>query len=163
MFEAYTAINCSYCGQVILGCKEHACYNINNYKKENMKDKIIRSYMQARKDRDTLKADLFSLVVSDIKLSEKENECEIHDSKIIDILNKLLKGIRDSLKHRVTEKSELEEALILSLLPKQLTVEEIKEIMNVEQLLSMRDLMPHLKRCYLGRYDPVVVQSIFKM
>ena len=50
MFEAYTAINCSYCGQVILGCKEHACYNINNYKKENMKDKIIRSYMQARKD-----------------------------------------------------------------------------------------------------------------
>ena len=56
-FEAYTAISCSFCGEIILGCENHNCYNINDYNSEKMSAAIGQSVAlpseiikQSRKD-----------------------------------------------------------------------------------------------------------------
>lgn len=99
-----------------------------------LKDKINQDYMEAFKAKDTLKKNLLSVVKGEIQTIEKnQGISNLPDEEVVKILNKTAKSLREIF---VTDNSEvltnvrLELDIIESYLPKQMTQEEITEMIK---------------------------------
>lgn len=142
-------------------------------------DRIYKDMIDAKKARDEFKSNALSFIFSAIKQykidARKQNE-QLTDEEVINVLNKAAKQRKDSIEmyekaNRIDllekEKKELE--IIMSYLPKQLTNDEILEIIKNEakelNVTSMKDMsklmgsvMPKLK----GKADGKVVSELVK-
>ncbi|RME90055.1 MAG: hypothetical protein D6767_07470 [Candidatus Hydrogenedentota bacterium] len=129
-------------------------------------EQIAKDALEARKARDSEKAAFLNTVLSDIRMKAKnDGNREPNDSDAISVLKKFLKSAKESLdalktSGRDTSKIEQEIEILQQYLPKPLSEEELKKIIEeIVQALPeknpkmMGKVMAALKEKYDGRYD----------
>lgn len=128
---------------------------------------IRKDMFNAKKEKDTLKANLLSSLYSDMfNLTKSGKDYAEEDS--MKIIKKYIKTIDENLTLDIPAESKdkfhKEKAILESYLPKQISKEEIEKI--VTELLSsgrqMKDIMQHFKENYSGQYDGRTVSETVK-
>lgn len=105
-----------------------------------LKEKINADYITAMKNKEQVKKNLLSVIRGEIQTMEKNmgGNTVILDNDITNILNKIAKSLRESIKTSPTDELNEELTIVESYLPKQMTQEEIAII--VKQLIEEKDL-----------------------
>lgn len=140
----------------------------------SLKDRLMEDLKDSMRNKDTVKKNTITMIRAAIKQKEVDERIELEDKAILDIISKQLKernnaiedfkkGDRQDLVD--TTKEEIE--ILLNYLPKQLTEEEVKEIVaktidevNAKSMkdigVVMQSVMPKVK----GRADGNIVNKI---
>ncbi len=141
-----------------------------------LKEQLMDDLKAAMKDKDIIRKNTVQMIRSAVLQFEKDNKTELDDSGVTDVIAKELKRRRDVLPEY--EKSGREDLIadinreieiLLAYLPKQLTKEELEEIVvaaiNEVGATSMKDMgkimgavMPKTK----GRADGKMINEIVK-
>ena len=121
-----------------------------------LKEQLMQDLKDAMKEKDTIKKDTVQMVRAGILQIEKDKGIEVDDSKIIEIIAKEVKGKKDALvdfekggRQDLIDQTNQEIEILSKYLPKQLSKEEIKEIVqniiNDIGATSMKDMGPVMK------------------
>ena len=121
-----------------------------------LKEQLMQDLKDAMKEKDTIKKDTVQMVRAAILQIEKDKAIEVDDAKIIEIIAKEVKGKKDALvdfekggRQDLIDQTNSEIDILSKYLPKQLSQEEIKEIVQkiVNDLgaTSMKDMGPIMK------------------
>ena len=134
-----------------------------------LKEKINADFITAFKSGDTVTKSLLSVVKGEIQTQEKNTmESSLSDENVTKILNKFVKSLKETLAANPDDETTQKElAIIEGYLPKQLTTEEIQEIVNklIESgLSSMGEFMRYFKDLPVDRQTvaDIIKQSINK-
>ena len=116
-----------------------------------LKEKLMQDLKDAMKEKDSVKKDTVQMVRAAILQIEKDKGIEVDDDKIIEIIAKEVKGKKDALvefekggRQDLIDQTNKEIEILSKYLPKQLSKEEIKAI--VEEVIketgatSMKDM-----------------------
>ncbi len=130
-------------------------------------DSIRKDMFEAKKAKDTVKANLLSTLFSEIfTLSKSGKELAAEDE--LKIIRKFLKNIDETLAFDIPDstktKLNTEKGILEGYLPQQLSKEEIEKIVAdlVADGKGMKDIMPYFKENYSGKYDGRTVSEIVK-
>ena len=126
--------------------------------------------------KDVVTRDTLRMLISDIKKFEIDERVQADDATISNLINKNVKQRRDSIEQFkngeradlvATEQSQLD--VILKYLPKQLSEEEIKLLIqegiaevSAEGMQDMGKLMGHLKPQFEGKADMSIVSKLVR-
>lgn len=140
----------------------------------SIKDKLMADLKDAMKSHNKLRKDVITLIRSAIKQREVDERIELTDEDILTIISKQLKEKKSSIedfkkgnREDLVKQTEDEMKILLEYLPKQLSQEDLKEIVKVaidkENISSMKDIgklmkavMPQVK----GKADGNAVNKI---
>lgn len=135
-------------------------------------DEIKKANVQAMKDKDSVARSFYSVVLNKIMLEnikKREKGEEVNDSDIANILQKTIKELEEEKENykkvnHIEEVKNIETQIELAkkYLPKQLTKEEIKDIINSLEDKSIPSVMKHFKANYNGKCDMREVQEVLK-
>jgi uncharacterized protein YqeY len=132
-----------------------------------LSEKIRIDMQNARRAKDTLKANLLSALYGElINLSKSGKEFNQDDE--IRLIRKFIKNIDETLALDISEenrtKFNLERRILEEYLPAQLSEHEIREIVKTlaAEGKVMKDIMSYFKENYTGRYDGKTVSEIVK-
>ena len=104
-----------------------------------LKEKIKKDFMEAMKNRETLRKNLLSVVISEVQTIEQNQGVEnLSDEEITKILNKTVKSLKETNASFPSEQTAEELLIVESYLPKQMTEDEIAT--KVQELISEKDL-----------------------
>jgi hypothetical protein len=102
-----------------------------------LKEQLMNDLKDAMKAKDEIKKNTVQMVRAAILQIEKDNGIEVDDNKIIDIIAKEVKKRKDAAvdfeksgREDLIEKNNQEIAILTTYLPKQLSKEEIEEIVK---------------------------------
>ena len=139
-------------------------------------DTINKDLKAAMLSKDVVTRDTLRMLISDIKRFEIDERIEADDAKISNLINKNVKQRRDSIEQFkngnrddlvATEEEQLN--VILKYLPKQLSEQEIQELIQegivsvaAENMQDMGKLMGHLKPKFEGKADMSIVSKLVK-
>lgn len=135
-----------------------------------MQTKITNAFKQAMLNKDENAKRVISTLRAEIKNKEIElrtSNKEMNDDVILSLVQKLIKQTKDAIemfknggREDLVEKNEKEISILTQFLPKQLTTDEIDDILKQEietnSITSMKDmgkLMGVLKTKYSGQMD----------
>lgn len=135
-----------------------------------MQTKITNAFKQAMLNKDEDSKRVISTLRAEIKNKEIElrtSNKEMNDDVILSLVQKLIKQTKDAIemfknggREDLVEKNEKEISILSQFLPKQLTTDEIDDILKQEietnSITSMKDmgkLMGVLKSKYSGQMD----------
>jgi len=122
---------------------------------------IKEDFITSFKNKEMEKKNLLGLVKWEILLIEKERE--VTDIDVIKIIKKLLKWINESLKTKEDKALIKEKEILESYLPKELSKEEIKEIITkLEDNKNIWLVMKYFKDNYEWRIDNRLVMECIK-
>ena len=135
-------------------------------------DEIKANNIKAMKERDNVTRGVLSVIMTKYKLQEVEAKAsgkEIGDKELLAIIQKTLKELSDEKEgyakvgntERVSDITKQEEVLS-SYLPKQLSEQEIRDIINSLDDKSVPNVMKHFKMNYAGQVDMSLVNSILR-
>ena len=103
----------------------------------SIKERLQEDWKQALKAKDKLKVDTITMAKSAILLVEKTNGTKLEDSQVIEVLAKEVKQRREALlefekgnRQDLVDAANAEISILLGYLPKQLTDDEIYEIVK---------------------------------
>lgn len=100
-----------------------------------LKEKINKDYLEAFKQKETLKKNLLSVIKGEIQTVEKNTGSNtLSDEEVTKILNKTVKSLKETITLSNDEKSIAELSIIENYLPKQMTEQEITE--KVQSLID---------------------------
>ncbi|MFR6454326.1 GatB/YqeY domain-containing protein [Peptoniphilus lacrimalis] len=140
----------------------------------SIKDKLMADLKDAMKSHNKLRKDVITLIRSAIKQREVDERIELADEDILTIISKQLKEKKSSIedfkkgnREDLVKQTEDEMKILLEYLPKQLSQEDLKEIVkdaiDKENISSMKDIgklmkavMPQVK----GKADGNAVNKI---
>ena len=140
----------------------------------SIKDKLMADLKDAMKSHNKLRKDVITLIRSAIKQREVDERIELTDEDILTIISKQLKEKKSSIedfkkgnREDLVKQTEDEMKILLAYLPKQLSQEDLKEIVkdaiDKENISSMKDIgklmkavMPQVK----GKADGNAVNKI---
>lgn len=116
-----------------------------------LKEKLMNDLKDAMKNKDTIKKNTVQMVRAAILQIEKDKGIEVEDNKILEIIAKEVKTKRDVLKdfekanrQDLIEQTNQEIEVLEQYLPKQLSKDEIKEILKkiIEKIgaTTMKDM-----------------------
>ena len=121
-----------------------------------LKEKLMQDLKDAMKEKNNIKKDTVQMVRAAILQIEKDKGIEVSDEKIIEIIAKEVKGKKDAIidfekggREDLVLQTNTEIAILSKYLPKQLSKEEIKTI--VEEIIKslgatgIKDLGPVMK------------------
>ena len=130
-------------------------------------EKIKQDQLQSRKDRTEGKTSLLTTLYSESAMVGKNQNRETTDSEVISVIKKFMKNNEEFRKS--IDKNEdtyfrllLEYVILESYLPKQLTEQEIKDIVHHQDHETLGDCMKHFKENYSGLYDAKLVKDIYQ-
>lgn len=130
-------------------------------------EKIRKDMQDAKKNRETVKANLLSTLYAEIFTQSKSGK-EMTEEDEIKIIRKFIKNTDETLSYGISDdakqKLNQEKAILESYLPQQLTMEEIEKTVTglIAEGKTMKDIMPYFKENYSGRYDGKTVSEIVK-
>lgn len=142
----------------------------------SLKEKLMEDLKDSMKSKDTIKKNTITMVRAAIKQREVDERIELSEDAILDIISKQLKEKRMAIeefkkgqRQDLVELTEKEMEILLQYLPKQLSEEEVEEIVieTIKEInaTSMKDIgiimkavMPKVK----GRTDGNIVNKIIK-
>ncbi|AOT68526.1 GatB/YqeY domain-containing protein [Geosporobacter ferrireducens] len=142
----------------------------------SLKEKLMEDLKIAMKEKDQLKKSVITMVRASIKQYEVDHRVELDDDSVLEIMSKQVKQKKDAIeefakggREDLVNEAKAEIEVLLTYLPKQLTEDEISEI--VVQVLNetgastakdmgkvMAALMPKVK----GRADGKLVNQVVK-
>ena len=135
-------------------------------------DEIKSANIEAMKARDNTSRAVLSIVLTKYKLQEVELKSqgkEIGDAELLSIIQKVIKELEDEkagyLKVNNQERADnvsKQMEVISSYLPKQLSEEEIKKIIDSLEDKSVPSVMKHFKTNYAGQVDMSLVNSVLR-
>ena len=135
-------------------------------------DEIKAANINAMKARDNTSRAVLSVVLTKYKLQEVELRSqgkEIGDKELLSIIQKVLKELADEkegyLKVNNQERADnvaRQEEVLSSYLPKQLSEQEIRDIINGLDDKSVPSVMKHFKTNYAGQVDMSLVNSVLR-
>lgn len=127
---------------------------------------IKQDQLNARKNKEVVKASLLTTLIGDIENSTKTKNNQDVNVLIISILKSYLdKNIEFQTTHPnddVLIKLKEEQLILQSYMPSSLSDEDILSIIKTEQLSSMPNTMKHFKDKYFGRYDGKKLSELAK-
>ncbi len=135
-------------------------------------DEIKSANIEAMKARDNTSRAVLSIVLTKYKLQEVELKSqgkEIGDAELLSIIQKVIKELEDEkagyLKVNNQERADnvsKQMEVISSYLPKQLSEEEIRKIINSLEDKSVPSVMKHFKMNYAGQVDMSLVNRVLR-
>ena len=135
-------------------------------------DKIKSANIEAMKARDNTSRAVLSIVLTKYKLQEVELKSqgkEIGDAELLSIIQKVIKELEDEkagyLKVNNQERADnisKQMEVISSYLPKQLSEEEIRKIIDSLEDKSVPSVMKHFKMNYAGQVDMSLVNRVLR-
>ena len=135
-------------------------------------DEIKSANIEAMKARDNTSRAVLSIVLTKYKLQEVELKSqgkEIGDAELLSIIQKVIKELEDEkagyLKVNNQERADnisKQMEVISSYLPKQLSEEEIKKIIDSLEDKSVPSVMKHFKMNYAGQVDMSLVNRVLR-
>lgn len=145
----------------------------------NMQNKIMNAYKQAMLNKNENRKRVINTLRDEIKNKEIElrsSQKELTDADILSLIQKLIKQNKDAIqmfndggRQDLVEKNEMEITILEEFLPKQLTNDEIDNIIKQEiekngynSLKDMGKLMGYFKSNYSGQVDMGYVSSRIK-
>lgn len=142
----------------------------------SLKERLMQDLKQAMKDRDKVKKDVVTMIRAAIKQREVDERVELDEEGIIEVISKQVKQKKDAIedfkkggREDLVELTNKEIDILMEYLPRQLTEDEIDEIVKeaIEQVgaNTMQDMgkvmgyvMPKVK----GRADGNIVNKIVR-
>ena len=142
----------------------------------SLKDKLLLDLKDAMKNKDNVRKNTIQLVRSGVLQIEKDNKIELDDEGILDVISKELKKRRDSMpdfiksgRQDLIDNLNDEIKILLEYLPKQLTEDEIKNLVDealkqtrASSIKDMGKVMANLAPKVKGRADNKVVSGFIK-
>ena len=135
-------------------------------------DEIKAANIAAMKARDNVSRGVLSVIITKYKLQEVELRSkgqEIGDKELISIIQKTLKELADEKEgyQKVNNQERVDdiakqESVLQGYLPKQLSEQEIRDIINSLEDKSVPNVMKHFKTNYAGQVDMSLVNSILR-
>jgi len=128
---------------------------------------IRKDMFEAKKVKDTVKANLLSTLFAEIFTQSKSGK-EMTDEDELKVIRKFMKNIDDTLKLEIPaetrQKLEQEKQILSAYLPSQLSAEEVDKLVSdmVKEGKTIKDIMPFFKSNYSGRYDGRSVSEAVK-
>ena len=133
-------------------------------------DELKKAQMEALKQKDTLTRSVLQIVTGKAKLVEIEKRTKnesLTDDDVILVINKVIKELEEEIlafknagRLEKVEELSTQKDILSKYLPKQLSEEEIKEIINTLEDKSMPNIMKHFKQNYLGKCDMKLVNKL---
>lgn len=130
-------------------------------------EKIRKDMQEAKINKEKVKANLLSTLYAEIFTKSKSGD-KMTEEDELKIIRKFIKNIEETLSFEVTDdiKNKLlqEKEILISYLPKQLSIEEINDIVAdlIHQGKQLKDIMQHFKEKYSGLYDGKTVSELVK-
>jgi uncharacterized protein YqeY len=142
----------------------------------SLKETLLQDMKQAMKEKDVIRKNTIQLVRAGVLQIEKDKQIELDDEGVLDVIAKELKKRRDSMpdfeksgRADLIENLKKEIEVLLGYLPKQLTEDEIKAIVEdaVKQsgastMKEMGKVMAIIAPKVKGRADNKVVSTFVK-
>ena len=133
-------------------------------------DEIKKANIQAMKDKDTDARSVYSVVINkyvNLEIDLVSKGQKLTDADMISIIQKVTKELEEELAgwvkaNRVDKIAavDYQEKLIAKYLPKQLTEDEIRDVINSLEDKSIPSVMKHFKTNYAGQVDMGLVNKI---
>ncbi|MBU5427112.1 GatB/YqeY domain-containing protein [Tissierella pigra] len=142
----------------------------------SLKEKLMEDLKDSMRNKDTIKKNTITMIRAAIKQKEVDERIDVSEEAILEIISKQLKEKRMAIeefkkgqREDLVELTEKEMDILLEYLPKQLSEEEVEEIVaetikevNATSMkdigLIMKTVMPKVK----GRTDGTIVNKIIK-
>ena len=116
-----------------------------------LKEKLLEDLKESMKNKDVIRKNTVQMVRAAILQIEKDKGIEVDDEKIIDIIAKEMKKKKDAMvdfekaaRQDLIDQTNMEMAVLAEYLPKQLSRDEVKEIVSKVILetgaTSMKDM-----------------------
>lgn len=142
----------------------------------SLKESLHEDWKQALKSKDKFKATTISMARAAILLREKTDGSVLEDNQVIDIISKQVKQGHESIvefekgnRQDLVDQCKSEIEILLSYLPKQLSEEEITEVVRAsieeagaKSMKDMRSLMAVLSPKIKGKADGKLVNQVVK-
>ena len=142
----------------------------------SLKETLMNDLKQAMKDKDTVRKNTVQLIRSGVLQIEKDKQITLDDEGVLDVIAKELKKRRDSMpdfeksgREDLIDQLKQEMEVLLGYLPKQLTEDEMKAIVDRVvgelQATSMKDMgkvMAALAAETKGRADNKFISQYVK-
>ncbi len=142
----------------------------------SLKDKLLQDLKEAMKEKDTVRKNTVQLVRSGVLQIEKDKKIELDDEGVLDVISKELKKRRDSMpdyvksgRQDLIDNLNKEIEVLLTYLPKQLTEDEIKVIVEeavketgAATMKDMGKVMANVTPKVKGRADNKIVSGLVK-
>lgn len=129
-------------------------------------EKVKADLLQARKDRDQLKAALLRTFVGDLEtMGKNKGNRTPTDEEVIALARKYANNIKEVLSLFATETAAKELEIISSYIPVQYTEDELKTIIAAMYLqfgANVGAIMKDLKRLHAGYYDGAMAARLIK-
>ena len=134
----------------------------------SMWSRINSDFIQARKEKNEVNKSILSLVYSALKNRAIELRVEeLVDQEVISVIKKIAKQLDEEIESnvkvgRMEKANELtyQKNLIQAYLPKQLSEDEIKNILNTLEDKSIPSVMKYFKTNYNGLVDMSLVNKL---
>ena len=142
----------------------------------SLKETLLQDMKQAMKEKDVIRKNTIQLVRAGVLQIEKDKQIELDDEGVLDVISKELKKRRDSMpdfersgRADLIENLKKEIEVLLGYLPKQLTEDEIKKIVEdavkesgAATMKDMGKVMAVITTKVKGRADNKVVSTFVK-
>lgn len=119
---------------------------------------ISEDLKSAMKEKNTVKLGILRVLKAEIQRLEQgaNGKVELSDGDVVKIVKKLTEGIKE------TTRNQDELNVLEAYLPKQLTEDQMREIISLLSVKDMGAIMKHFKANYDGQYDGKTLSSIVK-
>lgn len=113
-----------------------------------MKEKLMEDLKMAMKNKDIVKKNTIQMIRAAILQTEKDKQTELDDNTILEIISKQVKQKNDALeqfekanRQDLVEQTKLEINILKEYLPKQLSKEEVEQIVvDLSRTLGISDM-----------------------
>lgn len=108
------------------------------------------------KERDAIKKTLLTTLIGELESDFKRDGIETSDELVMAKITKFTKAIKDTIplaSEQVAKNLNLEVDILANYMPKQLTTEELRDIIKSLNVSNMGQVMNHLKENYHNQYD----------
>jgi len=126
----------------------------------------IQTERQHALGQNRVKYNLFGVIIAEVQ--RKTTSQEVPDTDVIQIIKKLLESVNETLAVAKTEQPDLEseKVLLVDLLPKQLSNDELLAIMQAAiaadpAMAEKKNMFPYLKANYDGQYNGKDANTLF--
>lgn len=142
----------------------------------SLKERLQEDWKDALKHKEKFKTSVISMAKAAVLMAEKADGSSLNDDQVIEVLAKEVKQRRDAMlefqkgnRQDLVDNANLEIEILLQYLPKQLTEDEVRQIVveSAEKLgaNSMKDMgkiMSDIRPTVNGRADGKIVSQIVK-